>query len=335
MSPRQRKPSKYPWKQNFNRLPPELLAKARKFRGPFVVATPARISLDDIEAGLFEHMGITWIDDGLVFGRQVLPDPKVGRWSATNMYGREVVRKDLPMVSRTYDMETPNYGDWSRGSHTVSHTRQVYQRELIPAKQLSIRVDLIGEETGRRRFAFQFTVDEVLNPSADGSEDALFFALNLLQENVGRSDVFSTEARLEDYLGSLYVNWELLPPGERESNISVILTKVRDLSDRQKLELVDRYDLLATLRPSSFVLGTNGFRHYFGAIFEDDLVVFENIEYGNAVYVMGENWRTLSRLSRTELLARAQRDFLRIPHAGSWKKRLRAEVRSRRRKRAS
>lgn len=333
MTPRRRRPRRrFPWKQNFRQLPGAILTKARTLGGPVVVAAPLELPIQQIRDGVYEHVDIRWMDGELVFLPEMLPAPDIGRWSSTNVNGYEVVRRDLPMIDKTFSMETPNWGDSTKGTHTVYITRKVYQRDLIPPKQLALKFETIGQAVGRDLIVFRCTVDEVLDPAAQNFEADLFYNLNLLQENVGRSDVFRTDARIEDYLGSLYVGWEILPPGARDSNLNVILTKVRDLSDRQKLELVERYDVLARLRPASFVVGTSGFRHYFGAVFEEDLVVFENIEYGNALYVMGENWEALSQLSRTDLMARAQRDFLRIPHAGKWKSRLRAEIQGRRRR---
>lgn len=60
---------------------------------------------------------------------------------------------------------------------------------------------------------------------------------------------------------------------------------------------------------------------YFGAQFADDVVVFENINFGNAAYVLYEGWKEMSKLSRTELL-RDENSFDRIVHSKGWEKRL-------------
>jgi hypothetical protein len=124
------------------------------------------------------------------------------------------------------------------------------------------------------------------------------------------------------------VAWEILPPGERDSNIAIILGP-KSTSTEAKVRLTERYDFLAKLKPRNFVLGTSGFQRYFGAQFSDNVVVFENIEYGNAAYIMGDDWQTLSQLSRTELLARAQREFDRVPHIDGWREVLRRKINER------
>jgi hypothetical protein len=72
------------------------------------------------------------------------------------------------------------------------------------------------------------------------------------------------------------------------------------------------------LRPESYVIGTTNFSRYFGAKFGDDFVAFENIRYGNALYIMRENWRTLSQKSRLELMAGKFDEVIRIEHRPGW-----------------
>jgi hypothetical protein len=56
----------------------------------------------------------------------------------------------------------------------------------------------------------------------------------------------------------------------------------------------------------------------------DDFVVFENIRYGNAIYVMFEGWESLSRKSRIDLLKGSREGFERIEHRDGWEDRLAA-----------
>ena len=65
--------------------------------------------------------------------------------------------------------------------------------------------------------------------------------------------------------------------------------------------------------------GISGLQRYFGAIIEDDLVVFENTRYGNAIYIMYNNWQELSTLSRIELMSgKYGSDFDRVVHTSKW-----------------
>ena len=49
------------------------------------------------------------------------------------------------------------------------------------------------------------------------------------------------------------------------------------------------------MKPTEIVLGMSGNTRYLGAKYAEDLVVFENLEYGNAIYILYENWKILSK----------------------------------------
>jgi len=93
----------------------------------------------------------------------------------------------------------------------------------------------------------------------------------------------------------------------------------------------DRLEAMERLKPQGYIAGTNEFLRYFGAKFEENLVAFENLNNGNAIYVMYEDWQTLSQRSRIDLLKGPREGFERIVHQDGWKKRLAAFVRERRR----
>jgi hypothetical protein len=131
--------------------------------------------------------------------------------------GREIVRKDLPMVTKTFSAEVPNYGDWSNGSHDMSWDHDVYQRDFVPPLESELSIALLQTEgqDADLRFVFRFRVEQVLDKTGDDFEEQLLTQLNLLQENVGAVDVFRNEADAGEYLKSISVDWEILPPGQR------------------------------------------------------------------------------------------------------------------------
>lgn len=312
-----------PWKQNLLKIPPRIEAKVKSFKSDdCVVACVMSIGADKIDAGLFRHLEISRVEGQPVFPEQIVPPKQIGRYSRYNIDGREIVRDDLPKEPRTWSIEAPNYGDWSRGSHEVDFSKDAYPREYFAPKLVPITIRYEGEDIQKQKHIFRFTVDQVLNREAANFWDELLFNLNLLQENIGNHDVFESDATLDDYLRTLYVNWEILPPGESEEMINRILAHSGKDEPRVRERVVDRYNFLRSLNPQNYIAGTNEFRRYFGAQFADDLVVFENVEYGNAIYVMFDNWMELSRKSRTELLSSSTSEFVRIRHTKTWKRRL-------------
>jgi hypothetical protein len=320
-------------KKNLLKIPDIIKSKVALAKGKnLVVSCIVKIKPGSIREGKWKHVGIVYDGDKVVFPASILPSIKTGRYSKYNIRGRDIVHKELGLEPRTYTFETPDFGDWSKGSHDVDITRMVYPRDFIPPKHTETKIELVGQDD-HGLYIFKFTIDEVLNESQAGFLDDLLVDLNLLQEIIGNHGVYPTDASLQDYLKSLYVSWEILPIGEMEENVTRILSGIRTTDPQIRQRLMDRWQLLTSLRPRNMVYGTSGFQRYFGAQFADDLVVFENVEYGNAIYIMFEDWPELSQKTRMELLAGPADKFVRIPHQGKWKPKLQAVVRKELRKR--
>jgi hypothetical protein len=192
-------------------------------------------------------------------------------------------------------------------------------------KYLELKIELVGVDD-KNNHVFKFTVDEILDKSSPNFHEDLFFNLNLLQENTGNHNVFAANANMNEYLQSLYVSWEILPPGEIEQNITRILTGIKSNNPKLRQKIADRFKFLSSLKPRNFVQGTSRFQRYFGAQFADDLVVFENVEYGNAIYVLFQNWEELSKISRVDLLSSSSYEFIRVRHTKTWKLKLKRVI---------
>lgn len=314
------------WKRNIRRIPDRVYRKIERIQGDIVVAVVKKVPKQHIEAGLYHHLGLRMEGDLPVVGEPVLPRASQGRYSGWNKYGYIFVHKNRPMVSRTYSIDVPNWGDWSNGSHTVDWSRDVYQRDFISPKLLRIHVEILGQDIKATdsRWIIRFALDEVLSPGIPSFQETLFFNLNLLQENVGACDVFAANATRADYLKTMFVSWEILPPGERNVRIERILGTNSNIPQREKTAFEERYDFLMAYKPAEIVVGTSGFVRYFGAKFADSLVVFENVKYGNAIYVMFEDWEIISQRSRIDLLSQPSDKFLRVIHRPGWKAELRS-----------
>ncbi len=315
---------KKPWKKNLRKIPENIWVCVNSFsRDECVVACVKKIDVPTIQSGIFDHIGITWVEDRVEFTKRVVPHPNVGTYSSRNRHGYEIVYREWPKVEKSWSVDAPNYGDWYKGSHEVVFSKQVYQREFVAPKLLALQIEQIGKDIREQSLVFRFTIEETLDRQSPEFAMQLLFNLNLLQENTGNHSVYESDVTIDEYLNTLYVNWEILPPGEREETITRILSGFRTQDPKIRATIEDRYDFLTSLQPRNYIQGINEFRRYFGAQFKDDFVLFENLEYGNAIYVMFENWEELSKKSRTELISsRTQEDFIRIPHTKTWKRRL-------------
>lgn len=288
----------------------------------FYVGRVRTYSENDIAEGVLVHLGITPEVTVASSTHSVVPPVENGRWSKYNVNGWVKVRRDLPKVQKTIGgWEVPNFGDWNRGSHIHYATREVFPRETWYAQQFPILIDV--QSAMGDNLTIGFRVDRVFD-RRDLNERDLRLACSLLRENAGgHVSVVATELSVADWLTDQRVTWEILPKGE-----ATFATVVRRLSSNPSSlrvrEAQGRYEAVDAMHPGAVIVGTGEFSRYFGFKFRDDLVVLENLDYGNALYVMYEDWDVLSQRSRIDLLADANANYDRVVHRAGWEDKLRA-----------
>lgn len=314
-------------KKNYLKIPPHIRQKITSIHSDTIaVGCAKRFNASDLQAGCLNHLDIHIVDGKLNVPSSALPPAQSGKYSEWNVEGRTIKFMDLPKEPFYIEFESPNFGDWSKGSHTITWTRWRYPTEYIAPSYTTICIEPVAARDHQDAYIIKFELDEVLDKNQIDFEERLLRCINLLQENIGCCDVQPAGATLLDYLKKLHVEWEILPPGSREEFIKRTAGIRHDHATEQKAE--DRYNFLMSLDPKELIVGSSGFARYAGAKFNSDLVVFENMCYGNAVYIMFQDWEELSRRSRTELLSgRFGKNFERIPHTGNWKSRTIVAVR--------
>ena len=168
-----------------------------------------------------------------------------------------------------------------------------------------------------------FRVDRVFD-RADLNERDLRLALSLLRENLNsHASVIPTALSVADWLADQRVTWQILPRGEATFEKVVARLNANPTNPRVR-EMQDRFQAVDNMHPGAVVVGDGEFSRYFGFKFRDDLVALENLDYGNALYVMYEDWTILSQRTRVELLADANANYDRIVHRAGWEDRLKA-----------
>lgn len=306
-------------KKNILKIPQTILDRIQSFDQDDVVVACAKL-LKPEDVVRYEHLGLRLENGKLIVPAPFTPDPKAGRYSLANVEGFEKVRKDLPKISKEFSVEAPNWGDWSNGSHTMSWTRKVYRRTFYPPKEVELSVAVV--ETKGDAFIVKFAIEQVINRRTPNFEQELFYNLNLLQENVGSVDIFPSAASLAEYAATVKVDWVILPPGTVDEVVRKMLEGKKRVTPEQESTIKERVEQMSKLKPEAYITGNDGFLRYFGAQFGDDFVAFENVRYGNAIYVMYENWQELSKKSRIDLLSGPEDSFERILHTDGWKQRL-------------
>jgi hypothetical protein len=321
-------------KKNIRKIPKAVRNKLRNLRGRDIVAGCARqFSAEALREGALAHLQLNLRDDGLHYTERIVPPSSQGKYSARNVEGYEVVRRDLPIETHHHAAEAPNWGDSYYGTHTVWLPHKAYPKDFHPPRELEIILHCPDTELTRSSFVIAARVDEVLSQSATDFDERLLADLNLLQENIGACGAEPADSSLVDYARTLHLSWDILPPGSRDEALERLF-RGRRPTQVQRDTAASRYDFFQSLQPRQIIVGTSGFRRYFGALLEDDLVVFENTQYGNAVYVMYENWEELSQRGRIELLSgRLGNQFDRVVHSGGWQAEVRLLVEAKRQNR--
>ncbi len=59
---------------------------------------------------MLEHLGIYFDNDVIKYEASIIPDPLQGKYSFKNVFGEEVIRKDLPKETHYTEIESPNWG---------------------------------------------------------------------------------------------------------------------------------------------------------------------------------------------------------------------------------
>lgn len=314
-------------KKNIRKIPEGIKLRLKKIDNRYVIAACGRLFSDaEIAAGKMNHLNISFLDNKLQIPDSVMPTAESGKYSEWNINGREIIRRDLPIETHYNAVESPNWGDESNGTHTVDLPYQAYPRdEIAPGlRRIRLKAAPSSGQSGRKLLVFE--VDRVLDQEDPKFKEKLLEDLNLLQENVGACGIQKSNASINDYLRGIHVSWEVLPPGTKDEVVARIFQK-HNPSPEEKRSVEERYDFLMSLKPQSLIFGTSGFERYFGALLSRNLVVFENVAYGNAIYIMFDDWKKLSQLTRIQLLSgRYGRDFERVIHASGWKGKVREVV---------
>lgn len=308
-------------KKNINKIPTNITDKIHNLKSPILTFGYLKISREDILQNKYSELGIKFENNKIEYSKNVLPETNQGRYSKYNINGKiSGPLKHLPKIPKTYSYDTPNFGDSSKGYHTITITKDVWQRKIFPPKFINLIFEL-EENRENELFIFKVYTDSKLNTESETFNDNLLFNCNLLQENIGNFDI-TDKINSESYINTLNVSWDILPPGE--SSINLIKTLLSNKSNKASSpqDTSDRMKFFENLGVKKYIRGTNSFNSYIGALFDNDIVLLENSSYGNAAYILKSDWETLSKLSRTELLSHYSDEIIRIPHNKNWKNNL-------------
>lgn len=319
-----------PWKKNFLNIPSKILADVDECDSEFIiVAASKKIPIEDLATGKYNHIGLFLTHGEIQLQERQHPETNIGKYSKRNLEGWEHIRKDLPKVTKTYYWESPNFGDASTyGSHMHSRDREVYPREYHEPRMHELQVEVINSPVGEGgAYLIKFQIAEALDRNHPDFTNRLLFALNLLQENTGVAAIYRSDVTNEDFQRTTSLDWEIFPEGTADIVIEKISGRARPPSPEKQEKMRERIEMFNAMKSKNIMIGSGGFGTYIGAEFADDLVVFENINYGNALYILYENWQETSQKSRIDLLRGTNERYYRIVHTAGWEDRFKEQMR--------
>lgn len=319
-------PSRFPWKGNYQKIPPSVQSSLDAINGDLIeVAATKKVSRDDIAAGLYTHVGLRIENSEVVTSGPTNPPADAGKWSERNAFGWDRKRQDWPMVPKTWTFESPNFGDGARNGWTMrSWSKDVYQHQIFEPQGMAVESTVL-EDRGGAAVVVTFALSPLLDRGMPEFDLMLLWSINVLQENTGVAGVFASGATKEEYASTVILDWEIFPPGNADELVGRLVGSAHpaNVPDFEK-HVRDRIQLFAGFAPRAYIRGQGGFGSYFGAEFADDLVVFENLKYGNAIYLLYQDWSDVSQRSRLDLLRDQDAHFDRVVHTEGWQSRLTA-----------
>lgn len=264
-------------------------------------------------------------------GDTVLPS-KIGPRTEFNAEGGEVVHRDQPMetVFQTIEWKWEEFhGRYDKVERTEFKDRpyQRYPRTKLPAPAIEIT---IAAMTDGQRIAVtpKITITKESQPQ-------LLERINLLLEIFGRCEVFRENLNSLVQAPVRKLNWELLRSGQWTwDKLKGRLNDVLDKEDRNNRPVIEaRFEFLNSCKPDFIAVGTAGFAGYVVFGFEENnRFILESIYPDNATYIFGQQWETLSQMTKAEIIENNLAE-LRIAHRQNWWDRMRqfiAQMRSKR-----
>lgn len=284
------------------------------------VTDPARFESKLVRAGFSRDLPV---------GEVVLPTPVFGPRSQYNAEGAYIKHKNLPKETVYRQVYWP-HEEWNgpyervrvEGTYDIPYER--YQRDFLPPPSIELQVS-INSAGGK-------VVHSPVLTYAEGQDKLLKHIINLYLEMFGECEVMTgdLDSLVVPNEGIRRLNWDILPPGEYpwERVQQRVERTIKRVKKGKQPVVRHRFDTIRKYEQDFVAEGRAGFTGYYIFGFEDrNLFICECAYYGNATYVFGQDWETLSKMTKAEILNEDLQEA-RIVHREGWEDRL-AEIMNR------
>jgi hypothetical protein len=272
------------------------------------------LHVDETTTAKLKQIGFT---KQLNDGETVLPPSDFGPICKFNSEGKEKIHRDQAMETAYRQIEW-TWEQWAGRYETETQSKIVdvpykrYPRTLIPPP--SIELSIVMNKNGEK---FLVTSKQKLNFD---NPDHLIHCINIFLEIFNQCNIMTEVLDNYSIKNVKQLNWHILPHGKYpwekvQEQLKPIFKKEKEQKKvviRHRLEIITRFD------PEFVAIGQAGFSGYLIFGFpRKNLYILESLYYGNATYIFEEQWETLSRLTKAEILTgNLQRD--RIIHRVKW-----------------
>lgn len=293
--------------KSFRKVPMNFL----QIEGRFLIGKNINEFTDDRLIELSDR--ILWKD-----GEAFLPS-KLGKASEINADGKVIIRRDLPKETVSQELEYTRFEFHGPDKIEVEDSTwrhyKRFVRERLPAPNAMLKCISSNDE----KFL-------MIDCDSKDDYDLLLHKLNLALE-VFKSE-FEIHIPAKDGFVAVptqfkFVNWQILPSGERAKEEMISLIKKTISSNLRKTvkPIVEkRLSTIANYKPDTIAIGVGGYKGYVAYNFSNKKIsVLESDYVNNATYVFDiGNWEELSKLSKTEVIE-SNLAKQRIIHDPSWK----------------
>lgn len=262
-------------------------------------------NLKDIGPRVIQSIGFP---EDLKVGITILPKAK-GPVSDYNANGKYIVHENRPKETVYH---TILHRDWHGNYGLAEMPYERYPRTFVPAPYVEMT---IIEMKGILFVATKGIENNTQNTML------IKHCINLFLELFGVCELYDKSLTpIVKNVPMKRVNWQILPEGEYPwQHLSKLAGGIGTLRDNKgKLERY-RIESILAYKPDEMYYGTGGFYGYLVFIFKNkNLVVMENIKYGNATYVFVGDWKKFSQMTKAEII---QENLMkeRLLHNKYWK----------------
>lgn len=272
--------------------------------------------------GMATKMKQAGFPDPLQLGDKVLPTP-VGPVSLFNAEGRLRKIRNRKKEKISYEVRS-SWLEWHGnerktryGTKVVSYYRFPTELDEPPGVELAISEDPTGNQM-------------ICAPAVIYQPDSarLIHIVNLMLEIFGICE-FSDASLNTIAPAATKVFWEILPRGPWDfDRLKRSVIPTYGVPKRQQEVAEENLRFLLKHSPGAIAAGKAGFSGYAVYVYDhSNFCLCENSRYGNATYVLPDEWESLTRLSKSELLEKLG-EKTRIIHDSHWRSRIEERFKS-------